>query len=213
MSAVRDARQLQAVAAIHKQAVAEGLAAGYFDDLNQGRADALVSKAAATLTAPVTRTNTGEVVPQRQNIVQPDSIRTIAVPGMVAIEASEQRTSLLDKVGALPMGLELAEELGAADGQQKMLSHGMAALHMTAMQLLADSAKQRDPVERARLCNGAARLIRAFQDSAMVLHKLKHGDQRVTVTHVHVEQGAQAIVGNVTAGSQGGGTGQNGVIP
>ena len=133
MSAVRDARQLQAVAAIYKQAVAEGLAAGYFDDLNQGRADALVSKAADTLTAPVTRTSAGEVVPQRKDALRPDSLSTIAVPGMVAIEASEQRSSLLDKVGALPMGLELAEELGAADGQQKVLCHGMAALHMMAV--------------------------------------------------------------------------------
>ena len=82
-----------------------------------------------------------------------------------------------------------------------------------AMQLLADSTKQRDTVERIRLCNGAARLMRAFQDSALTLNKLKNGDQRMTVTHVYVEQGAQAIVGNVTAGSQGGGTGRNGVIP
>ena len=49
--------------------------------------------------------------------------------------------------------------------------------------------------------------MRAFQDGAMTLQRLRTGGtQTVTVQHVHVWQGAQAVIGNVqTGGPTGGG--------
>ena len=49
----------------------------------------------------------------------------------------------------------------------------------------------------------AVRLMRLFNEQLEVMAKLKGkaGHQRVTVEHVHVHQGGQAIVGQVTAGN------------
>ena len=53
------------------------------------------------------------------------------------------------------------------------------------------------------LATAAARLMRAYSVQVETLRRLRHGgDQYVRVEHVHVNDGGQAIVGNVkTAGS------------
>jgi hypothetical protein len=53
-------------------------------------------------------------------------------------------------------------------------------------------------VEACRLTNSAARLMSVFQDGLLTLQKLRTGgNQTVTVQHVNVESGAQAVIGNV----------------
>ena len=86
-----------------------------------------------------------------------------------------------------------------------MLAAQMAAIHnatMTFARRLAhvDNIKQQDSAQNA--LNKLARTF-AAQVAALKNYRSK-GEQRVTVEHVHVHAGGQAIVGAVTAGPGGG---------
>jgi hypothetical protein len=85
------------------------------------------------------------------------------------------------------------------DQMESMLAAQMAAVHMEAMRFSerlgrAETIPQQDSAQRA-----FNQLARTF---AMQLEALKRyrtgGEQKVTVHHVSVNQGGQAIVGNVT---------------
>jgi hypothetical protein len=48
------------------------------------------------------------------------------------------------------------------------------------------------------LASAAARLLRAYSGQVEALRRLRHGgDQYVRVEHVHVNEGGQAMIGNV----------------
>ena len=86
-----------------------------------------------------------------------------------------------------------------------MLATQMAAVHMASMTFArrlahVENIPQQDGAERA-----FNKLIRTFaaQVSALKEYRTK-GEQKMTVQHVHVAEGGQAIVGNVGAPPQGG---------
>lgn len=57
---------------------------------------------------------------------------------------------------------------------------------------------QMENIEAARLANSAGKLMLAVTSSALALEKLQHGTkQSVTVKHLTVSQGGQAIVAGV----------------
>ena len=79
-----------------------------------------------------------------------------------------------------------------------MLAAQMAAVHMATMTfarrlVLVETIPQQDSAERA--FNKLARTF-AAQVEALNRHRGK-GQQKMTVEHVHVYEGGQAIVGNV----------------
>lgn len=218
MSNVRDAARLRTAAAVHRMAVIEGAAAGYPDSQNAERAAVLEAKADALLTPkePLVFTKAGEIVPRHRAMLHPDTARTVRVPGLADAEASEARTRLLDKAGpgVLATGLALAEETEASDGIQKMLTHQMALMHEKVFELMEDADTQREPIEYVRFINAAMRMMTTFQQGALTLQRLKTGgEQRVVVKHLHVEQGAQAVIGNVTTGGGLGSWGKNDEMP
>jgi hypothetical protein len=75
-----------------------------------------------------------------------------------------------------------------------------AATMMMARKLnLANNIQQRDSSERAY-----NKLARTFTSQVETLRKLRNGgNQTVTVQHVNVSEGGQAIVGNVKTGGRG----------
>jgi hypothetical protein len=63
---------------------------------------------------------------------------------------------------------------------------------------------QGDPVEKARLSNAAVRAMQYFQQGYLMWKKQQNGgEQRITVKHVNVEGGGQAVIGNVKTGGEG----------
>ena len=61
--------------------------------------------------------------------------------------------------------------------------------------------KEGDSVEACRLANAAARLLTVYQTGLLTLQKLRTGGtQTVTVQHVNVQPGGQAVIGNVGGG-------------
>jgi len=90
--------------------------------------------------------------------------------------------------------------LGAKDQLEAMLAVQMVATHAAAVRALrllkrSDTIPQQDS-------NGnlAAKLLRTFTCQVEVLQRYRgKGQQKVTVEHVHVHAGGQAVVGSVSA--------------
>jgi hypothetical protein len=126
----------------------------------------------------------------------------------IAEDASMRRTELLlqPSFNALAMGVDAAESVGAANSLEKMLAHQLAAVHEAAMRMMDrglsyEYGRPGDQVEACRCLNTAARLMSAFQDGMLTLQRLRAGgNQTVTVQHVNVAPGGQAVIGNVQAG-------------
>jgi hypothetical protein len=54
------------------------------------------------------------------------------------------------------------------------------------------------------MASAAARLLRAYATQVEALRRLRHGgSQTLRVEHVHVNEGGQAIIGNVRSGTAG----------
>jgi hypothetical protein len=87
------------------------------------------------------------------------------------------------------------------DQVEAMLAAQMAAVHMAAMTLArrlarVEDIRQQDSAERA-----FNKLTRTFAAQMEALKRYQTGgEQKVTVQHVTVSEGGQAIVGNVTQG-------------
>ena len=89
-----------------------------------------------------------------------------------------------------------------------MLGSEMIASHEAAMSFLSRATNPEQPTANIDLnVARATRLMRLFNEQLDAWAKLrgKSGQQKVTVEHVHVHQGGQAIVGTVTSGRPGGG--------
>jgi hypothetical protein len=128
----------------------------------------------------------------------------------IAEDASMRRTELLlqPSFNALAMGVDAAESVGAGNSLEKMLAHQMAVAHEAAMRMIDrglsyEHGRFGDQVEACRCLNTAARLISAFQDGLVTLQRLRTGgNQTVTVQHVNVAPGGQAVIGNVQSGGR-----------
>ena len=95
--------------------------------------------------------------------------------------------------------LSMVRGIGPKDEIEAMMAAQMAAVHMTTMTFArrlvhVDNIPQQDSAERA-----FNKLARTF---AMQVEALKRyrtgGEQKVTVQHVTVNEGGQAIVGSVS---------------
>lgn len=130
----------------------------------------------------------------------------------IALDASMHRTDLLSgrHIDVLATGIDTAESIQAKNGVEKMLAHQLAAGHTASMKLVDTATGWLDragthtmaSVEAARLMNTAAKIMQAFQQGALTLQKLRTGGQQVvTVQHVNVGSGGQAVIGNVQTGA------------
>lgn len=126
-----------------------------------------------------------------------------------AEDASLRRMDLLlqPSFNAVALAVDAAESIKAENSLEKMLAHQMAVAHEAGMRLMdralgyeagGRTMRQGDSVEACRLANSAARLMSVYQDGLLTLQRLRTGGkQLVTVQHVTVGPGGQAVIGNV----------------
>jgi hypothetical protein len=106
-------------------------------------------------------------------------------------------------------------EMAPKNATEAMLAAQMMACHEAGLMFLnrATAGQYQDAIDANVL--RATRLMRVFAEQLEALQKLrgKAGQQKVTVEHVHVHEGGQAIVGSVNARRdtpiEGGGNGGN----
>jgi hypothetical protein len=89
--------------------------------------------------------------------------------------------------------------IGAKDEIEGMLATEMVATHTAAIDMLCRSKRAETLLERERYGNLAVKFLRIFAAQVETLQRYRgKGQQKVTVEHVHVHAGGQAIVGTVT---------------
>jgi hypothetical protein len=141
---------------------------------------------------------------------------TLCNPDQAAIDASVARTDLLLSVPGdiVPLAVDAATSAMAANSLEKMLTHQLALIHTLAMKAGSraveferragpydDGLKEADSVEFSRLAQATGRLSSTFQEGILTLQRLRNGSsQTVTVRHVTVKDGGQAIIGNLQSG-------------
>ncbi len=176
-------------------------------------------------------TNMGEVMyPHIAGLPGRNFIKNTLENGdLVAEEASITRTDLLcqPNTDISALAVDAADSVMASNSMEKMLAHQMALAHEMAMRVgnaamgetwrLQNKAnngqgmRPGDATELQRLTNSVARLMTTYQQGMLTLQKLKTGgNQVVTVQHVNVGAGGQAVIGNVQTGGgrlPGGGSG------
>jgi hypothetical protein len=98
--------------------------------------------------------------------------------------------------------LALMDELKPSDGPEAMLAAQMVAVHYAAMQCFSRAMlEDQSLVGRELNLKHGAKLSRIYAQQIETLDKHRRkGQQTVVVEHVHVNDGGQAIVGNVSAG-------------
>ena len=107
---------------------------------------------------------------------------------------------------ALNFMLSVVKSVDPRDEVEAMLAAQMAAVHMATMNFArrlgnVENIQQQDSAERA-----FNKLARTFVTQLQALRRYRTGgEQMVTVKHVTVNEGGQAIVGNVSRGPGGGG--------
>jgi hypothetical protein len=108
-------------------------------------------------------------------------------------------------------GVEMANGAIAAIGEMRpqgaveaLLAVQMAALHNQCMQMMVEATRASSPEKKGAYLNLALKLSRAYANSMDSLRKYQQkGQQKMTVEHVHVHNGGQAIVGSVTNAAKG----------
>jgi len=172
---------------------------------------------ALTLDAPPPVGAGGELVPAGDQIKRGGNfIDTIERPDYVTAEASMDRLKLADDgIQCVSLAVDTAETIQAKNSIEKMLAHQLAAAHKLAMTFAAKAKTliEEDEngwyvkptvyaTEASRVANASARMMDAFQKDTLALHKLRTGGtQTVTVQHVNVSDGGQAVVtGGIGAG-------------
>ena len=85
-----------------------------------------------------------------------------------------------------------------------MLAAQMAAVHVTMMKYMAILAKAEDVLDQESAERTINKLARTFTNQLEALKRYRTGgEQKVTVQHVSVGEGGQAIVGHVTQAARG----------
>ena len=214
----------QRVEAQSLQATADGIdAASQSDPLSAQfmRHDAAqleaTSVATLALDAPPLVGAGGELVPAGDQIKRGgDFINTVEHPDAVTAEASMDRLKLTDDgIQCVAMAVDADETIQARNSIEKMMAHQLTAAHKLAMTFAGkarelidhDGGRYRQEglyvVEAARMASSSARMMEAFQKGTLALHKLRTGGKQVvTVQHVNVNDGGQAVV---TGGFRAGG--------
>ncbi len=114
-----------------------------------------------------------------------------------------QETPEATKHERLIRALELYESLEAGDGAEGMLALQMVGTHQAALECLKRAALPNQTLEgRDVALKHAQKLMTLYTQQLAALNKHRgKGQQKVTVEHVNVQAGGQAIVGHVEAGA------------
>jgi hypothetical protein len=135
----------------------------------------------------------GEIIPPMKAGL-PGLESALQMPDLLNLEASVQRSSLIERAGVLELGIETAKDTRAQGSVQKMISHQMAAAHKRAMNLLAESQETKDVDVACKKARTAAKMMDAFSRAALTLQRLQTGASQVVQVQ-HVQVNGPAVIG------------------
>ena len=145
--------------------------------------------------------SSGEVVPKRRKIAD-----TLKTKDKVSLDASADRLGLLMLMGTdcVALALDASNSIAAENSLEKMLAHQLAVAHKCCMEIVSHGMQEVDITNRVKYLNLGARFMDTYQKGMLTLQRIRTGgDQHITVQHVTVSEGSQAIISNIKAeGSQ-----------
>ena len=164
-------------------------------DFDLGLADGLDREAQALLIPqkPLQTGLGGEIIPPVEHDM-PGLELALKEPDLLNLEASIQRSSLIERADVLELGIETAKDTRAEGSVQKMISHQMAAAHKRAMNLLAESQEAKDVDVACKKARTAAKMMDAFSRAALTLQRLQTGASQVVQVQ-HVQVNGPAVIG------------------
>lgn len=116
----------------------------------------------------------------------------------VAADGHDVELDIINFIVAVIGGIEPRDQMEA------MLAAQMAAVHMAMMTYAARLTSASSPHQAEAAEKAMNKLARTFTTQMEALNRYRgKGQQKMTVEHVHVHDGGQAIVGNVTKGGGG----------
>jgi hypothetical protein len=163
------------------------------------------------------KTTSAEGVEGPERIITQDLCKTTGVHSPEAAEwILNQVTNArvwprLTPENAMEKSIAAITEMAPGSATEAMLATQMIAANDAALMFLFRATRDnQDPVITDMNVLRAARLMRVFNEQVETLLKLqgKAGQQKVTVEHVHVHEGGQAIVGAVSTAKGEGDGGQ-----
>jgi hypothetical protein len=156
-------------------------------------------------------------ITKEQAIETPNLVNTVDKPDNITAEASRDRLRLTVGGDCTGMALDAAETIQAKNSLEKMLAHQLAIAHKLAMTFGKKALGYLNKpdqgsydqsnlhiVEGSRAANTSAKLMDVYQKGILALAKVRAGGkQTVTVQHVSVSDGGQAVVtGGIKAGAK-----------
>jgi hypothetical protein len=132
----------------------------------------------------------------------------VAIRMIDQVALSLIRPKAIDADQNLLQAISTIAEMAPQNATEAMLATQMIATHEAALHFMAQATRDEQTFEgRDANVLRATRLMRLHLDQIESMQKLKGkaGRQKVTVEHVHVYQGGQAIVGAVTPRGSGAG--------
>ena len=129
---------------------------------------------------------------------------TLTVPDLASAEASFERSRLLLASGpnVAAMGIDASDTIQARNSLEKMLAHQLTATHAVVMEQIGQVHVREEGSGSAKRLTAIARCLEAYQHGLLTLKKLRqNGSQRIVVQYVNVNEGAQAVIGNLNRGS------------
>src|SRR3954447_26306382 len=158
-----------------------------------------------------------ELLPEDKGGLSRELRSTVDNPDYVTADASRNRLELAHQAGALELALDTADTIEAQNSLEKMLAHQLAAVHRSAllmtaqmnrqierMNVIASGSQEAANVQACRLAGAVSRLMTSYQQGVLTLQRMRSGGRQVvTVQHVHVGEGGQAVVaGKVATGGR-----------
>jgi hypothetical protein len=139
-----------------------------------------------------------------QLIASADAIRNRRLREVVDMLFQFSDAPQEDKMAKIARAIELYEDLNPADGLEGMLAIQMVGTHHAALECLRRAAvPEQTFASRDMNLKHATKLMALYAQQVAALDKHRgKGQQKVTVEHVHVAAGGQAIVGNIESGSR-----------
>lgn len=132
---------------------------------------------------------------------QANALLSHCLKPLKADEASDERPGNDERV----FMLSVVRDLAPRDPVERMLAVQMATTHVATIRSARWLANTENIPQVQAHYTGFNKLARTFAAQVEALRKHRTGgEQRVTVQHVNVADGGQAIVGNVKTGGRGG---------
>jgi hypothetical protein len=146
----------------------------------------------------------------REKFLESTGVQSIGVATILTGQVSSAIDSHADEVSRIRVALDLLGEMAPRNATESMLAVQMIGVHSAAVEAIRRSLlpNQQSWAVDAETTRGV-RLMRLFTEQLGAMAKLqgRAGQQKMTVEHVHVHAGGQAIVGPVAGGKDSGTTG------